>query len=445
MAALDSQNSPTYPRLRIDSKCDSDVISNYCLLPFIMAKETILPVFLYIDVDAFFASVEQAINSALVGRPVMVGGLKDERGVVACPSYEARALGVRTGTSLFRAAQLIPNGVFLKGDFNRYQYYSERLYDILYNYSPALDKISQDEACLEIGGIMRSTKNAESLGKKLQQEVLDKLSLSTSIGIAPGKVAAKIASDFNKPMGLTILTPENIKPFFKNLPIRKIPGIGYKTEKILHEMGIRTAGQLSEVPEEYLKQIFGINGLKMSAYSNGRDGIPLRDYKVIRSVNRETGFATDISSHTELLAHYYYLLERATAKLRRLSKQAAAVRIKFRYADFQTIEGTHRITPASNNENIIFPKIEKMFRSLFTRRVGLRLVGVTLYNLKSYADNESFFNDRAEKDKRLLKGLDSVRSRTGFFSLMTGRTFSLSQRYNKGDNGYELRTPGLSQ
>jgi len=403
------------------------------------------PLYLYIDVDAFFASVEQAINSALVGRPVMVGGLKHERGVVACPSYEARALGVKTGTSLHRAAELIPDGVFLKGDFNRYQYYSDRLYDILYKYSPALDKISQDEACLEIGGILRQPEEAESLGKKLQQEVLNKLSLSTSIGIAPGKVAAKIASDFNKPFGLTILTPENIKPFFKSLPIRKIPGIGYKTEKILHEMGIRTCRQLSEVPEEYLKQIFGINGLNMSAYSKGLDGIPLRDYKAIRSVNRETGFAENISSCTELLSHYFYLLERATAKLRNLSKQAAAVKIKFRYADFKTVEGTHRITPVSNDENQIFPKIEKMFRSLFTRRVGIRLVGVTLYNLKNYADNETFINDRIEKDKRLLAGLDSVRSRTGFFSLMTGRTFSLSKRYNKGDTGYELRTPGLSQ
>lgn len=404
-----------------------------------------MPLYLYIDVDAFFASVEQAINSALVGRPVMVGGLRHERGVIACPSYEARALGVRTGTSLYRAAQLIPNGIFLKGDFSRYQYYSERLYDILYNYSPSLDKISQDEACLEIGGILRDSSDAEPLGRKLQQEVFEKLSLSTSIGIAPGKVAAKIASEHKKPMGLTILTKENIKSFFKNLPIREIPGIGYKTEKILYEMGIRTAGQVSDVPEEYLKQLFGLNGLKMSAYSKGFDGIPLRDYKVIRSVNRETGFADDISNHTELLSHYFYLLERATAKLRTLSKQAAAVRIKFRYTDFQTIEGTHRLTPASNDENRIFPIIEKMFRRLFTRRVGIRLVGVTLYNLKSYIDNESLINDRLEKDKRLLKGLDTVRRRTGFFSLMTGRTFSLSKRYNRGDTGYELRTPGLSQ
>ena len=226
-----------------------------------------MPLYLYVDVDAFFASVEQAINSALVGRPVMVGGLRHERGVIACPSYEARALGVRTGTSLYKAAQLIPNGIFLKGDFNRYQYYSERLYDILYNYSPSLDKISQDEACLEIGGILRDSKDAKSLGRRLQQEILEKLSLPTSIGIAPGKVAAKIASEYKKPMGLTVLTKENIKPFFKNLPIREIPGIGYKTEKIFHEMGIRTAGQLSKVPEEYLKQLFGLNGLKMSAYS----------------------------------------------------------------------------------------------------------------------------------------------------------------------------------
>ncbi len=404
-----------------------------------------MSLYLYIDVDAFFASVEQAINRALSGRPVMVGGLKHERGIVACPSYEARRMGVRTGTPLYEAARLIPDGVFLRGDFNRYQYYSERFYDILCHYSPAFDKVSQDEACLEIGGNIQNLRNIEQLGHQLQQEVWEKLSLSTSIGIAPGKVAAKIASEFRKPRGLTILSEENLRDFFRDLPIRKIPGIGRRTEKILLEMGIGTAGQLADVPEEYLKRIFGLNGLKISAYSKGLDGIPLRDYRAVRSVSRETGFADDIVDNSVLLSHYFYLLERATRKLRALSKKAAAIKIKFRYADFQTIEGTHQINPPSNDENKIFPNIEKMLQSLFTRRVGIRLVGVVLFNLKDFANNESFIDDRIERDKKRLKSLDSVRHRTGFFSLMTGRTFLLAKHYAKGDTGYELRTPGLSQ
>jgi len=401
--------------------------------------------FLYIDVDAFFASVEQAINNSLIGRPVMVGGLKHERGVVACPSYEARARGVKTGTPLYEAARLIPDGVFLRGDFNRYQYYSDRFYDILYRYSPVLDRISQDEACLEIGGSLRHFDNTELLARQLQKEVWEKLTLSTSVGLAPSRVAARMASEYKKPMGLTVIDQENLLSFMADLPIRKIPGVGHVTEKILHEMGIRTAGQLAAVPEEYLEILFGVNGLKIASYSKGCDGLPLRDYRAIRSVSRETGFADDITDCSVLLSHYYYLLERAAAKLRKIGKKAASVKIKFRYADFQTIEGAAGIIPPSNSEVKIIPLVETMFRRLFRRRLGIRLVGVTLCNLKNYADNESFLNDSVEKEKRYLRSLDAVRRRMGFFSLMTGRTLSLSDRYGRGDTGYELRTPGLSQ
>jgi DNA polymerase-4 len=398
--------------------------------------------FIYIDVDAFFASVEQSINPALVGKPVMVGGLKHERGVVACPSYEARALGVRTGTPLHEAARLIPNGTFLRGDFSRYQFYSEKFYDILSNYSPELEKISQDEACLKMNDNAEKTKR---LAKELQIEIWQSLALSTSIGIGPSRVVAKIASEHKKPMGLTIITSDNINNFLATLPIRKIPGVGHVTEKILHEMGIRTAGQLAAIPEKYLKTVFGINGLKFSAYSRGEDGIALRDYKAVRSVSRETGFADDITDSEVLLSHYYYLLGRATAKLRTLSKRAASVKIKFRYADFKTVEATARITPPGNDENAIFPIIEMIFRRTATRRLGIRFLGVTLANLKNYANNATFFDDRIEKNQRLLESLDQARDKGGYFSIVTGRTLSLSSRYKRGDTGYELRTPSLSQ
>ena len=401
--------------------------------------------FLYIDVDAFFASVEQSINPSLMNRPVMVGGLKHERGVVACPSYEARSLGVRTGTPLHEAARLIPNGIFLKGDFNRYQFYSDRFYDILSRYCPDLQKISQDEACLDISGSVRHFRGIRDMAERLQKEIWQRLSLSTSIGVGPSRVTAKIASEYRKPMGLTIVTDENLADFMSALPIRKIPGVGRVKERILHEMGIRTAGQLAAVPEHYLKTIFGINGLKIAAYSRGQDGIPLRDYKAIRSISRETGFADDVTDRTVLLSHFYYLLERAAARLRTLSKKAGTVRVKFRYADFQTVEASGRIQPASNDETHVFPVVQMMFRRTHTRRLGIRLVGVTLTGLKNYADNESFLDDRSEKDKRLLRGLDYARRKAGFFSVMTGRTLSLSSRYKKGDTGYELRTPSLSQ
>lgn len=402
-------------------------------------------IFLYIDVDAFFASVEQSVNPSLAGKPVMVGGLKHERGMVACPSYEARSLGVRTGTPLYEAARLIPDGIFLKGDFHRYQFFSERFYDILSAYSPDVQKISQDEACLDIRGVAKDFNRAKELARKLQQEIWQSLSLSTSIGIGISRVAAKIASEHKKPMGLTIIIPENMTGFFSDLPIRKIPGVGPATERVLHEMGIRTAGQLAAVPERYLTAVLGVNGLKIASYSRGRDGIPLRDYRAIRSVSRETGFADDITDRHVLLSHFFYLLERAARKLRSLSKKGGTVKIKFRYADFQTVEASGPIQPASNDENRIFPIVQAMFRRTFTRRQGIRLVGITLSGLKNHVGSHTFLNDRAEKERRLLQGLDSARRKAGFFALVTGRTLSLADRYKRGDTGYELRTPGLSQ
>jgi len=401
--------------------------------------------FLYIDVDAFFATVEQAINPFLAGKPVMVGGLKHERGVVACPSYEARARGVGTGTPLYEAARLIPDGIFLKGDFNRYQFYSEKFYEILSRYSPDIQQISQDEACLDISGTLRHYSDPRTLAQTIQNRIKEDLTLSTSIGLGPSRVVSKMASEFKKPMGITIVDQAGLRSFLSDLPIRRLPGVGHVTEKILHEMGIKTIGQLAEVPEPYLKTLFGINGLKISAYSRGNDGLPLKNHRAIRSVSRETGFADDITDHTILLAHFYYLLERAARKLRALSRKAGTIRIKFRYADFKTVEASSRITPSSNDEAGIFPLIETMFRRTFTRRLGIRLVGVTLSGLKTYADNESFLDDPTERNRRFRQGLDFTRARTGFFSLMTGRTFQLTTRYKQGDNGFELRTPGLSQ
>jgi len=402
-------------------------------------------IFLYIDVDAFFASVEQSINPLLADRPVMVGGLKHERGIVACPSYQARARGVRTGTSLHEAARLIPDGVFLKGDFHRYQSYSDHFYEILSSYSPDIQKISQDEACLDISGAVRGFDDTAELAGKLQKQIRTSLGLSTSIGVAPSRVAAKVASEYKKPMGLTIITRETLKDFLADLPIKSIPGVGPTTERILHEMGVRTAGQMAAIPERYLKAVFGLNGLKISAYSRGEDGVPLRDSKVIRSVSRETGFADDLTNSDVLLSHFYYLLERATRKLRSIDRKATVARIKFRYADFQTVEASGRIHPSSNDEHCIFPVIQAMFQRTFIRRLGIRLVGITLSGLKIYVDNQTLLDDEIERARRRLESLDRVRRKSGFFALTTGRTLSLSSRYKRGDTGYELRTPSLSQ
>jgi DNA polymerase-4 len=401
--------------------------------------------YLYIDVDAFLASVEQSINRSLRGRPVMVGGLAKERGIVYCPSYEARARGVRVGTSLYEAARLIPDGVFLKGDSFTYEQFSDRLMAILHDFTPRVDKISPDEACLDISGLERNFGSPEQIAHLIKSRVNDELILSTSVGIGSSRVVAKIASEIVKPDNLTVVAPGDEKEFLSPLPVEKIPGIGRVNKRILNEMGITIIGQLQTVPEEYLVTLFGQNGRKFASYAVGQDGPLVRDFTAIRSVNRETGLAVDVTDRDILLGHYYYLLERACRRLRGLQKKAGRLTIKFRYCDFENVEAHAIIRPPSWDEKIFYVQAEIMFKALYRRRKGIRFVGVNLSNLKNSLYAESFIFDRTEKKERLLGSVDEIRNRFGFLAVTTGQTLILKDLYPKKVTGYELRTPGLSQ
>lgn len=401
--------------------------------------------FLYIDVDAFLASVEQSLNRTLRGRPVMVGGLENERGIVYCPSYEARRLGVRVGTSLHEAARLAPDGVFLKGDSFTYEQYSERFMGILRDHSPRVDKISADEACLDITGLDHVGGSPLELARRIKQQVRETLHLSTSVGIGPSRVVAKIASEIIKPDNLVIVPPGEEQAFLAPLPVEKIPGIGRVNKRVLNEMGVKTIGHLQSVPPTYLVTLFGQNGHKFAAYAHGLDGPLIRDFRAVRSVNRETGLAADITDRGVLLGHYFYLLERACRRLRHLQKKAGRLTIKFRYCDFEQIEGHAAVTPPSWDEKTFYAQAEMMFTALYRRRQGIRFVGVNLSNLKNAAPTESFIFDRTAKNERLLGSIDDIRGRYGFLAVATGRTLALNELYPQRVTGYELRTPGLSQ
>ena len=401
--------------------------------------------YLYIDVDAFLAAVEQSINRSLVGRPVMVGGLKDDRGIVYCPSYEARARGIRLGMSLREAARMVPDGVFIRGDWLTYEQYSERFLAILREHAPRVDKISPDEACLEITGLERRLGTPLQLARRLKQTVRQVLGLSTSVGIGSSRVIAKIASEITKPDNLLIIAAGEERTFLAPLPVEKIPGIGRTYRRVLNEMGIKTIGDLQQIPEEYLVTLFGQNGRKFAAYAVGRDGPLIRDFTAVRSVSRETGLATDITDSSLLLGHFYYLLERACRRLRHLHKKAAGLTIKFRYGDFEQVEGQTAVNPPSWDEKIFYRHVQAMFATLHRRRLRIRLVGVTLTGLKNALHGESFILDRTEKDQRLLDSLDRIRAQFGFPAITTGRTIALNDLYRTKATGYELRTPGLSQ
>lgn len=404
-----------------------------------------MAMYLYIDVDAFLAAVEQSINKHLRGKPVMVGGLKNERGIVYCSSYEARTRGVKLGTNLRDAAKLIPDGAFIKGDWFVYEQYSDRLMDLLREFTPKLDQISPDEACLNISGLERIYPSWEELAKTIKKRVWVELVLSTSVGVASSRVVAKIASEIVKPDNLTIVEPGTEKEFLSPLPVGKIPGIGRVGKRILGEMGVKTIGQLQTIPENYLIKLFGQNGRKFASYAVGEDGPLIRDFSAIRSINRETGLAKDFTDRKILLGHYYYLLERACRRLRDIGKKTGRMTVKFRYADFENIEGHISVSPPTWDEKILYKHARRMFTTMYKRRLGIRFVGVNLSRLKNSIYSESFIFDRTEKNERLLGSIDDIRNRFGFLSVTTGQTLTLGSEYKQKATGYELRTPGLSK
>jgi DNA polymerase-4 len=402
-------------------------------------------IILYIDVDAFFASVEQAVNPRLRGKPVMVGGFPHERGVVACPSYEARAQGVYTAMTLSEAHRRIPDGIFLKGDYDNYKTFSDHFHDILYEFSPLVEMISQDEAVVDLTGCAKDFHEATIKVKKLKQKIRESLFLSTSAGIAQNRFLAKTASEYKKPDGLTVVPAGKEWEFLDQLSIFNVPGIGRKSQKILNDMGIKTIGELKKIPQSYLTQLFGQRGFKMAEFLLNRDPRLLEPLKEVKRISRETGFFGDETDMEFIMAALYYLLERACIKLRAIGKKCNKIGLKLRYTGESPIIINRTIPFYFNSEENLLPYVRKLLERIHTRRLAVNLVGVTLSGLKDAARQEELFGGPLQKNENLIHAIDKLRSSFGYHSLYFGKTLSLSENYKKLRTGYELRTPSLSQ
>jgi len=402
-------------------------------------------IILYIDVDAFFAAVEQATNPKLRGKPVMVGGLPHERGVVACPSYEARAAGIYTAMTLSEAYRLLPDGIFLKGNQENYKCYSDRFCAILNEHSPQVEMISQDEAVVDLSGSVKDFDNAEKLVIEIKQKIRTKLDLSTSAGVAQNRFLAKTASEYKKPDGLTVVPAGKEWEFLDPLSISNVPGIGYKARHILNDMGVKTIGELGRILQGYLEKLFGQRGFKMAEFLINRDPRLLEPYKPIKTISRETGFYGDETDMNFIQATLYYLLERACIKERELGKKCNQLSIKLRYTGEKPLVISKTLPFYFNNEESFFPYALKLLERIHTRRLAINLVGVTLSGFKDAPKQEELFGSPLQKKDNLVKAIDKLRSSFGYHSLYFGKTMILSENYQRLETGYELRTPSLSQ
>jgi len=400
---------------------------------------------LHIDLDAFFVSVEQVLAPNLRGKPVVVGGQPERRGVVASASYEARAFGIRSAMPLTQAYRLCPQAIFLQGSFPAYRDASERFMTILADFSPCLEPAGLDEAYLDITGC-EAYGTPRHLAWRIKERVRKELKLIASVGVASCKVVAKIASDLGKPDGLIEVTAGQEKGFLAPLPVASLPGVGKKTEQVLKAMGIKTIGQLAALPPEAIKNRLGIAGVMIHHYANGIDNREVEPPGEAKSISRETTFAEDTLDHPFLKAVLRYLCERVGAELRQESKHARTITLKLRYADFETI--TRRISSkeAIDADEAIFAGAVKLLeQALVRKRKLVRLIGVGVSNLVGYGKQLHLLDSGSQRLWHLDRAIDSIRKKYGFTSIQTGRTLPLKDIFASRKGDYILETPSLSR
>jgi len=401
---------------------------------------------MHIDLDAFFVSVEQVLNPELHDKPVVVGGKPDRRGVVAAASYEARAFGLHSGMPLTTAYHLCPQAIFIEGNFPRYRDASQRFMSILADFSPFLEPVSLDEAYLDATGFESIHGSIHQMAMAIKLRTKDELGLCASVGIAGGKIIAKVASELSKPDGLLIVAEGEERSFLAPLPIAKLPGIGRKTEQILKGLGINTIGKLSTTPLSTLKSHLGVSGELLHRFANGIDDRQVEPPGAAKSISRETTFGKDTLNRSLLKATLRYLSERVGTDLRQRGKQARCVTLKLRYADFTTITRRQTLRQSDSSDRTIFKTgLQLLKRQLLQEKQPVRLIGIGVSNLIKPGRQLDMLDSSAQRREQLDRVIDRIRQKYGFTSIQTGQTLRLKDIFPEDERGYTLGTPSLSR
>jgi DNA polymerase-4 len=399
-----------------------------------------------IDLDAFFVSVEQRENPELKGKPVVVGGRPHGRGVVASASYEARAFGLHAGMPLTTASRLCPQAIFIEGSFPKYRDASERFMTIVADFSPYVEPLGLDEAYLDVTGFESIYGSIHQMAIKIKQRIKEELGLCASVGIASGKVVAKVASELSKPDGLLEIAAGNERSFLAPLPVAKLPGIGRKTERILNGLGINTIEKLSIMSLGALKSHFGAFGEVLHRFARGVDDREVEPPAATKSISRETTFGKDSRDHSRLKATLHYLGERVGAELRQRGKQARCIILKLRYADFTTITRRHTLSQTTDSDQTIFDTGVKLLdKALSQERQPVRLIGIGVSNLVESGRQLDMLDASARRQEGLNRAIDRIRNKYGFTAIQTGRTLLLKDIFPETGEGYKLQTPSLSR
>jgi DNA polymerase-4 len=401
---------------------------------------------IHIDIDAFFAAVEELLDPSLKGKPVIVGGLPHERGVASTASYAARKYGVHSGMSLQKAYQLCPQGVFVRGNYHLYASFSRSFIRILSQYTPDVEVASLDEAYLDLTRCRPLYASFSRTAGEIKQAVEKELGLAVSVGVGPNKVLAKLATNRAKPGGLYEIRPGREDEFLKDLNIELLPGIGPKAQAVFRLLNVSKIGDLWGLPRAALRSLFGLNGEEIYLQSRGIDNRPLATASLPKSLSRETTFLQDLWDRRLLLAHLAYLCDRLALALRKQRLFAHIIEAKVRYSDFKTEARRRLLVTPRQDMGEIFRIARELFLGLFSgSRLSLRLVGVKASDLVR-GQSLSLFEPYAKQQESLGYAVDQVRERYGFGSLLTAREKMLQDVYSfEKDRGFILKTASLTK
>ena len=373
-------------------------------------------IIMHVDMDAFFASVEQLDHEEYRGKPLIVGGIGG-RGVVSTCSYEARKFGVHSAMPTAKAMKLCPQGIFIQGNYPRYAEVSQQIFDIFDHYSPLIEPLSIDEAFLDLTGMERLMDSPRQYALKLKQEIKEKTGIVASVGIAPNKFLAKIASDLEKPDGLVIVNKDHVQVFLDPLPVRRIWGVGAKTAAVLDRMRVKTVADLRKMSYEELHKTFGDKTAQhLFLLAQGIDERPVAPRGRAKSIGNETTFSEDLQSAEAALEVLLYLSVKVGWRLRQAGFKAKTVQLKLRQSDFSTFTRQKQLFELSNFDNDIYTVIKELFENLNITR-GIRLLGVSTTGFEEM-ESLSLFHD--EKKDRLYQAIDDINSKYGKLGVTRG-------------------------
>lgn len=374
-------------------------------------------IILHADMDAFFAGVEQVLHPEYRGKPLIVGGTQ-ARGVVCAASYEARKFGVHSAMPIWKARQLCPHGLYVPVNGHACAQASRRALELYLQYTPRLEPISIDEACLDLTGSLKLFGPPEEIARTIQQRISDELGLSVSIGLGPNRLIAKMASDWNKPRGLSIVRPEDLPQLLRPLPVQKLWGLGPATAERLNHLGLSTLGQLQDTPLQRLEKEFGQVGSHLHRAAHGLDDSPVplydgkHDYK---QMSEETTLARDTRDVDLLALTLLRLCDNLTHRLRREGYVARTVTLKIKFEDFQSFSRGHTLPGPTDTEHTIYEAAAKLLRECKFGGKRVRLIGLALSNLRNERDpvQLSLFSDPNLRYRQLSRARDSIIGRFG--------------------------------